>query len=518
MIADFETDELPAGWDHGVCVVGAGAAGLTLTHELLQRGHRVLLLEGGGQSRWERRSQALNKTELEGRTYAGAHCGRFRGFGGSTSAWAGQVMELDSLDFEPRPWIPGSGWAISKSELDEFYRRAERLEGTDGLADEEAVWQGYGGAKPYLGDDFTISLSRYCPEKKFARVFSHLLQDPRCLIVLHANAVELLVSGSGRRVSGLRVRCLGGKEATATVDTVALCLGGIESSRFLLNQTISPWNVSGLLGRHFQDHVQCFAGDVIGADLTAEDWPFGPWRLRGGAHLSKINLSAEAQRAHRTLNVSGMIEFDDGVYPAMRTGIKLLTGPASAIGLREFVRMVPRAPGAIWHHFRSRSDPRFALPWAKPKLSVYSEQSPLSESRIELSDARDPLGLRRARLTWAISELELHTIRTYVSLVRQAFAAKGLGEIVPDPDLMRDRFADRLVDLFHHCGGTRMSPDPRQGVVDTDLKLHGVENVYVCSSSVFPTSGFTNPTHTIMALAIRLADRLSELAALHRAA
>ena len=142
MIADFETDELPAGWDHGVCVVGAGAAGLTLTHELLQRGHRVLLLEGGGQSRWERRSQALNKTELEGRTYAGAHCGRFRGFGGSTSAWAGQVMELDSLDFEPRPWIPGSGWAISKSELDEFYRRAERLEGTDGLADEEAVWQG----------------------------------------------------------------------------------------------------------------------------------------------------------------------------------------------------------------------------------------------------------------------------------------------------------------------------------------------------------------------------------------
>jgi len=346
----------------------------------------------------------------------------------------------------------------------------------------------------------------------------HLLQDPRCLIVLHANAVELLVSGSGRRVSGLRVRCLGGKEATATVDTVALCLGGIESSRFLLNQTISPWNVSGLLGRHFQDHVQCFAGDVIGADLTAEDWPFGPWRLRGGAHLSKINLSAEAQRAHRTLNVSGMIEFDDGVYPAMRTGIKLLTGPASAIGLREFVRMVPRAPGAIWHHFRSRSDPRFALPWAKPKLSVYSEQSPLSESRIELSDARDPLGLRRARLTWAISELELHTIRTYVSLVRQAFAAKGLGEIVPDPDLMRDRFADRLVDLFHHCGGTRMSPDPRQGVVDTDLKLHGVENVYVCSSSVFPTSGFTNPTHTIMALAIRLADRLSELAALHRAA
>ena len=515
MILDFETDELGESWNADVCVVGAGAAGLALAHELLRSGRRVMLLEGGGRSRWERTSQALNKTELRGHRYAGAHSGRFRTLGGSTSAWSGQVMELDDLDFEPRPWVPGSGWPIPKAELREAYRRAEALERTDALPPNREVWRAHGG-KPDLGEDFSITLSRYCPEKKFVRVFSDLFDDPRCLLVLHANAVELLASDNGRRIVGLRIRTLRGKETIVPVHRLALCLGGIETSRFLLNQRFCPWNASGLVGRHFQDHIQCFAGEVRKADLHAPNWPFGPWRV-GGSHLTKVRLAPAAQRRLRTLNVSGMIELEDGVYPAMRTGIKLLLGPASTITLGELARMAPFAPGAIWHHLRSKADPKFTLPWAQPRLSVFCEQSPLSESRIELSQARDALGLRRARLSWTISDLELHTIRTYAKLAIEAFAAHGV-EIVPHRDLMSDRFADRCGDMFHHCGGTRMSSDPNEGVVDTDLRLHGLDNAYVCSSSVFPTSGFANPTHTIIALAARLAERLGKQAALQRAA
>src|ERR1700741_116073 len=112
-----------------VCVVGAGAGGLVLATELIRQHKRVLLLEGGGLRRWERRSQALNKSRILGHRYVGAHSGRFRTLGGSTATWAGQITELDEIDFANRPWVPGSGWPISKSDLTDCYNRAIEIEG-----------------------------------------------------------------------------------------------------------------------------------------------------------------------------------------------------------------------------------------------------------------------------------------------------------------------------------------------------------------------------------------------------
>ena len=101
-------------------------------------------------------------------------------------------------------------------------------------------------------------------------------------------------------------------------------------------------------------------------------------------------------------------------------------------------------------------------------------------------------------------------------MAKDAFAASGIAKITPDPDLNTDKIVAKCTDTFHHCGGTRMAARSQNGVVDTNLRLHHMENAYVCSSSVFPCSGVANPTHTIMALAVRLAEHLNSTLAVER--
>lgn len=508
MIVDFEKDEFPPDNGFDVCVVGAGAAGLSLAHELVGAGMRVILLEGGGASRWERRSQALNKAHSVGHRFDGAHAGRFRTLGGTTSAWAGQVMELDAADFERRDWVNGAAWPISKSALASYYRRASSLERTDDLVqDDDAVWSAVGVPRPQIGLDLQIAFSRYCPEKKFVRLFSRTISDPRLAIVCHANAVELDFDESRRRIVSVKVKALSGREARCRAKAFALCLGGIESSRFLLNQNYAPWNKSKLVGRHFQDHIQCFAAKIEDGDLRARHWPFGPWRL-GGVYLPKIKLTHAAQRAHGTLNVGGLIEHSDGVWASLRTGIQIVTGPSSAVRLSDVLATSIRTPMVAWHHFKTKQDPNYILPYARPYLSVYCEQPPDSKSSVTLSSEVDGVGLRRAEICWRISDMEMKSIRTFVKLVKGAFEERKIARILPVANLDEESFQRRFIDTFHHCGGTRMAEVETDGVVDSDLKLFGVENGYVCSTSVFPSSGFANPTHTLIALGIRLADHL----------
>jgi choline dehydrogenase-like flavoprotein len=144
------------------------------------------------------------------------------------------------------------------------------------------------------------------------------------------------------------------------------------------------------------------------------------------------------------------------------------------------------------------------------KLRPHCEQTPLSRGEVTLGTARDVLGLLTARVAWQTSDLELHSIRTYTKFFAEALQTNGIGRLEPDESLSADpAMIARLEENRHHIGGTRMADDESRGVVSPDLKLYGTQNVYVCGSSVFPCAGFVNPTHTIIALAIRLADHLA---------
>jgi choline dehydrogenase-like flavoprotein len=163
------------------------------------------------------------------------------------------------------------------------------------------------------------------------------------------------------------------------------------------------------------------------------------------------------------------------------------------------------------------------LPWLRLQLgtaglylSVRAEQAPNPASRVRLTDERDALGMPKLALDWRFSELDKRTLRVVAEQLGADLAAAGAGRVEVEEWLRDDAvpwktdplIGNHPIGGFHHMGTTRMANDPRRGVVDADCRVHGVENLFIAGSSVFPTSGWANPTLTILALALRLADHL----------
>jgi choline dehydrogenase-like flavoprotein len=496
-----------------VCIVGAGAAGISLAVELSRQGRRVALLEGGG-PQIEESSQDPYQSEIAGLHHVGIHQGRFRSNGGTTTKWGGQILELDDIDFEYREWVPGSGWPVPKKNLQPFYDRAIKMEGLSrSTLSDTSVWNEIGLSSPQITDLDTF-LSRWCPETNFAVLHEQSLVHNACISVwLHANAVGLIVEGT--RIRGVRCRTLTGVEHTFHADQFVWCMGGIESSRFFLqpDQAQMPWQQNGLLGQNFQDHLMVPAARLELTDPRRFHMLFDNIFSRGYKYQPKIRLNFHHQKQHRILNVASKIMFAsdaDGVGGELKdTAKKLLRGRISATSRHELTRLVRHAPllaRQSWHYKVKHRG--YIESHEDIHLGVHCEQEPLGRSSIALSESRDALGLFRTRIDWQVSDMEVNTVRTFVEYA--ANALRDIARVVPDPDLIDnpDRFRRKCPDGFHHMGGMRMAISPRHGTVDADLKLHGMDNGYVCSGAVFPSGGFSNPTHTVIALAIRLADHL----------
>jgi choline dehydrogenase-like flavoprotein len=514
VIHDLLNETPSPGFIADVCIVGAGAAGITLAVEFAGKGKTALLLEGGGALR-EDSSQALYDSEIAGLPHRGIHTGRIRVKGGTTVRWGGQILELDALDFTPRPGIPGSGWPFPKTELISFYERALHLEGLANVErSDEAVWRDLG--LPFTQfDGLEAYLSRWCPEPNFARLHNKTLTThPNVHLWLHASAVELITDGE--TTIGIRSRTLTGVETIFRAHKYIFALGGIESSRFFLQPRSGglPWNRSGLLGRHFQDHIDCNAATVEPFNLAGFHDTFDPIITHGFKYLPKLRLLPPLQAEHGILNIGSTMSFEDTGKVRMQakhTIRNLMRGRFSDVtgdNLRHTAKHLPMLVNQAWRYYIQRR--AYAPPSVRILLRIHCEQEPTSRSSITLTEERDPLGLLRTRFDWQISERELETIRQYVLIAQRSLA--GVARIVPDSDLMSGSptFFARCDDSNHHMGGMRMSTSDATGIVDTNLRLYGLTNTYICSSAVFPCSGFSNPTHTVLALALRLSDHLDQ--------
>lgn len=520
MIVDLERGEGLPDFAADVCIVGAGAAGIVLAAELVRQGRRVQLLESGG-AETEAAVQALNACVYVGQPHQGANIGRFRALGGTTTVWGGQVLELNEEDFAARPWIPGSGWPFSKDDLRAYYSRAFDAEHLSQAAGTDAeVWRQMNQAPPEMGDSLIPYFTRWCPEPNFARLYRETLASPNLCVVLHATATAMLLDGDSSRIRGIRCTALAGQERTFCAARYVLCLGTIESVRFLMQplpgiQT-SPWDQSRLLGRHFQSHIDYNAARVSADDAGRLRRWFANAYLHGYKYHPKFRLAPAVQQEEQILSIAGSITCINPAEQELRR-VKLLarnlvrrrgseTKWKDLPGvLRQLPTMVRLAYGyRLQHRAYWPKESRF---W----LRVHCEQEPLSQSRITLLDDRDAVGMFFARLDWRVSGLEWKTIRSFTRRVQRSFAALGEASVAMQPELeLEEGFRDVTFDnSHHHMGGARMSEDSTEGVVDSNLRLHGVENAYVCSAAVFPSAGFSNPTHTLLALAIRLADHLT---------
>jgi choline dehydrogenase-like flavoprotein len=354
MIRDLLHDT-PGNSRADVCVVGAGAAGIVMAVELARRGKRVTLLDGGGRL-LEDGSQQPYASICTGLPHRGLHDGRVRVLGGTTTLWGGQILELDALDFESRPWVSDSGWPFPKSELSHHYKRAIELEGLDSsLLVDEDVWNKLGMEAPEFSP-VQIYLSRWCPQPNFAKLHQAALEGGTIDVWLHANAVEMPLAGEVAR--GVKCRTQTGKVATFTAAEYVFCLGAIESSRFFLQprEGMLPWNISGLLGRHFQDHIDCTAATLepVSADRFHDS--FDAIFLRGHKYNPKAKLDSTIQQSEELLQVGATFysssKSGDPLPAIKTTAWSFLHGRLGEVSGSDFLRVLGHAPQLLRHGYR----------------------------------------------------------------------------------------------------------------------------------------------------------------------
>ena len=519
-----------------ICVVGAGPAGITIANEFIGSGLSVCLVESGGLSD-EEETQALYQGENVGHPVVMDE-GRYRLFGGAATRWGGRCAILDPIDFKARDWVRKSGWPVDLETLRPYYERAKLVSNFSEpwIPDDEVpaalgielprfnsinvnpfVWRvAPGDIAPGLQN-----LGRPRPRFDWGRAYrSKLDADPDTHVLLHANLKALEGNDDGSRIESIVVQSLTDVSMTIRATRFVICCGGIENVRLLLNApsgVLQNLNQFDNLGRYLAQHPR---GCIATLDTTPETAVrlqnlFTDF-LRPYCVQYEIGfaLSESAQRENRLLNASAAVYYAARPESAWKAAARLREAVATAKPyagmLRDGGQIVSESGSVVantWRRIRGRP---MILPNPIVSLIVDLEQEPNPDSRITLSAEKDPLGMQRAKVDWRISEIERTTARYFSGFIADVIKRLGLGQIQPSEWLTSNRpiNGEDLYGTYHFIGATRMSKDPRDGVVDENCCAHGVKNLYLAGCSVFPTGGHANPTLTILALAIRLADHL----------
>ncbi|WP_165248776.1 GMC oxidoreductase [Paludisphaera soli] len=523
----FDARSVPDGTEieTDVCIIGGGAAGITVAREFIDSGFRAVLLESGG-SKPDRPTQDLYDGRIVGRPYERFPDSRFRYFGGTTNRWGRVWCDLPTpLDFEEREGVPYTGWPFPIAELDPWYRRAQGVLRFGPSGYELPEWGITPGCipEPFGGPHFVCRVLQQAPATRFGREYKPELQRARNLSVyLHANALRFDAGEGSPEVRRLRVGVLPDGRFSVRARVFVLASGGIENARLLLlseNEAgVALGNDRGLVGRYFQLHLEYTGGEidlkVPASRLKFQTGEQGAIFRRVGASrrfVSYILLSDETRRRLKLANLR--VRFQYPRPPEIDALTRLVHRNGGGAGMLKNLGSVVRGlPGVATYGARrviyGRNKPTASL--RSVTLNCTSEQLPNPESRVGLGEDLDAFGLRKIVVDWRLSEEDRRGMTVASRLLGEELDRSGFGRLrstVPDDDAQwpRDLRGDQ-----HHMGTTRMHRDPSLGVVDENCRVHGVPNLYVAGCSVFPTSGTFNSALTIVALALRLADQIKK--------
>jgi choline dehydrogenase-like flavoprotein len=486
--------------DADVCIVGAGPAGLTLACELAARRWRIIVLESGGRGP-DPVAQTLCEGTTSGDPYAGLVVTRHRQAGGTAQIWntavdntmGAKYVPLDALDFEARPWWPLSGWPFDRAHLDPYYARAQTVCGLGRGAYQGEDWERTDRPRlPLSPGRLTTGVYQFGPAGCFTETHLDEIRRARnVLLCLHATALALEREPGARSITHVRAAGPTNRAVRVRARVFVLAAGGIENARLLLlaDRLGTLGDESGLVGRCFMEHPRDVACRLVPADPRLFDrcGLYDVHREADGLVMGRLTLTEEARRREE--------------LPAMAVTLAPLPRELrwrTAESLR--TRVLGERPRRRTGWSRLRGKPRR---FAALELLLNLEQAPDPDNRVTLDAACDRFGLPKPALHWRWRALDQANLVRLRALVADELERHGLGRVEvadapPDPN------------AHHHMGTTRMHRDPRRGVVDEHTRVHGLSNLYVAGSSVFPTSGFANPTLTLVALSLRLADHLEK--------
>ena len=509
-----------------ICIVGAGAAGITLARSFLNTDCRVLLVESGGAD-YDKQTQDLYKGDLTGEDYYDLRESRLRFFGGSTAIWGGRCAQLDNIDFEKRPWVEHSGWPIGKSEMAPWYEKAQQELELDTVADNSLP----GHVNPFRDGRLTTAFWQF--DEKFSRFTLPSCQDLRdadnIRILLHANAICIQTSENGAQVTGLDIASLQGRNATVKAEHYVLAMGGLEIPRLMLASKTRAHpdgigNRHDQVGRFFMEHPHGRGARVECPDPGRLFRLFPAYVRHNRKRYGMLMRPTEAcQRDTQILNTAFTIGVfkHPGQTPEFyrRAYGKIKHDMAPSVVGRSLWRVVKRASRWAQDNFGPEM---LARSLKKPQYGIYTviraEQAPNPDSRLCLSDKKDALGMPLPDLNWQFLDIDKRSVLRAMQALDTELQSLKLGRADPAQWVSDHETTwefDHIVTNhdkggYHHMGTTRMGTDPKVSVVDSDCRVHGMGNLYIAGSSVFPTGGWANPTLTILALAMRLGDHIRQ--------
>lgn len=491
-----------------LCIVGAGAAGISIALQWINTPYKVVLLEGGGFT-YEDEIQDLFGGKGTGQPYYPLKSSRLHYFGGTTGHWGGMCATMDEIDFTVRDWVENSGWPIRRSDLDPYYRRAQPILELGPYEYGLEYWKKQDETLVPLPLDPSVVYNKmwqFSAPTRFGKKYRDtIVQAPNLTLYTYANVVDIRAFDHLKSVQELTVKNLAGKTHQVRAKHFILACNGIQNPRLLLaSNSQFPrglGNENDLVGRYFMEHLE-----IKSAELWLKDSKKMNLYALTGKPRAELALTAETQRKHRILNGTASLS-PLNIARDIRPNIETWSADD------------PRASADQLHKTHDDADKKKWMKrlttdlYASYELFTRMEQYPNPESRVTLDTEKDALGVPRARLHWQLSALEKRSLRTLYEIIGQQVGLSGAGrvrlmEYLRDPD-------DNAWPAFtgggwHHMGCTRMHDDPKRGVVDANCKVFSMDNLYIAGDSCFTTGGAVNPTLTIVALSLRLSDHVKE--------
>ena len=466
MIKDINTVEGSI-IDADICIIGTGAAGITLGLELANSGQKVIMLEAGSMQKTEI-SQSFY--DLENASLPMDANSRIRTFGGTTTVWGGGWKPLDPIDVERRDWVPFSGWPLTRETLIPYYERGAKIFSGPALGDFEIGNLGELFRNKFIlnSDKIKTTLLRILPRGKwnFAESYREFFESNTSVeVFFNAPVTKILLDHTQRKVVQVNVQTTLGKKLVIRAKNFVVACGGIENARLLLFSEIG--NGYDQVGRYYMDHPKLVSGVFVPKKRNLDLSLYWKTQDVKGVAIAGLQLSESSQRSLLVLNSYAGLTLSRSVMDWFAGG-------------KEF------------------------------KLKNFIEQAPRPENRISLGSKTDMFGNPLTKTEWLLSDIDKKSLFGLHVVLKEEFKLHNLGDL-SSPILENTETFASIRDASHHMGTTRMGLDPKYSVVDENCRIHDVTNLFIAGSSVFPTSGNANPTATIIALAIRLADHMRSL-------
>jgi choline dehydrogenase-like flavoprotein len=554
MFIDAESLENDTIFRSDIAVVGSGPAGIVLALELAKAGYEVALIESGLLNFSEASQKLGEASHFDAQFHAPMmECTR-RQLGGTSIIWGGRCLPYDPIDFDQRPYIAKSDWPVTYEELEYYFQRAcdyffcgksefniknipniEQKSLVPGLPDEEVL---------------TSSLERWSLPTNFGKeYFNDLKQSENIQLIYGLTCTEIETNDKGDRVEAIHGKTLGGKTIHIKCKKYVLAGGALNTTRLLLasdrRHAGGIGNHSGLLGKFYMGHI---SGDIAIVHFTTppKETVYGFDRDRDNIYVRRrFSFTREFLNENQLPNIVAWLGSPKFGDPSHKNGIlssaylalnlPILKNYLTSTSMRK-AAIGKEDQGIYWAHVMNvLKDFKQALTFVPtfgygryiakrkiPALFVYSaaneyplhyhsEQVPNINSTVTLSDERDEIGMRRLNIDLQFTQQDVDGVVKAHQYWDEHLRKHNCGYLKYVASDLKASVWDQAGDGFHQVGTTRMSEHPSDGVVGTNCNIHGLDNLFVASSSIFVTSGQANSTFMIVAFALRLADHLKKI-------